>query len=398
MANILSLCLYILTVLFGIYIDRKKKPESSLYKKIYIIWLFVFYCFGYMIGDDWRNYEVIYNDPTSYKMLRFLSEPLSLLTFTLFPKILPDFWLFLGIMKSLYLSSVILLCKKITAQWVTCVAIMTMGQLNFLLIDCPLRFMLALIFVNLALSQFLADEKMNAKSVITMLFFLLVALLFHNTCLFYLLTVPLLISSSKLYKVNRVLLFFCYLFLLLATSNVSLMNFLLNYFSEVMRSISLNASDEYAVSSNSSIFSIGNISQIVFFAIVLISRDKVCGNNERCKLVYCGTIVYFLLCRLFLIIPTGFRIPLPLSVFYVVYIIYLLNKKLLRGKIIVIYMLFAFVNNTWNNFNMLPYSNSIPYIISEHKPYSERYYYNFNAYKDRMGVNHPKYYEYQFDE
>ena len=394
MANYISLSLYVLTVFAGLYIDKHTCLNSSKSKKLFLCWLFVFYCFGYMIGDDWRNYEVIYNDPTSYKMLRFLTEPSSLFSFYLFPKILPDFWLYLGLMKCLYLYSVIELSKKITPFWLSCVSIMTIGQLKFLLVDCPLRFMLALIFINIALSIFISNEKRNFKYYLKLIVLLLVAVSFHNTCFFYFLIIPFLHHTSRIYRIKRSLLFLFYCLLLLLTSNSTLINSLVNTFSGIMLNLSMNASDGYQMTDNSSLFTVGNLSQIFFFIIILFSRDKVGARNETIKSIYCLTIFYFFMCRLFLVVPTGFRMPMALSVFYVVYLVHLLKNKLFSGKLIITYMLFAFISNTWNSFNMLPYSNSIPYIVFGHKPYDERYYYNFECYKERMGHNHPKYYEY----
>lgn len=398
MINIISLTLYIITVVAGLFVDNRAKAKPTRLKALFICWLFLFYCFGYMVGDDWRNYEVIYNDPTSYKMLRFISEPLSYLSFSLFPKIIPDFWLYFGLMKCAYLYSVIKLSKRITPQWISCVSIMTMGQLNFLLIDCPLRFMLALIFINIALYIVLGDKNKRLIYYIKIICLLLVSVCFHNTCLFYFLIIPFLSLSTKLYRINRPILFISYCFLILITNNASLINSLIGLFSGIMRNLSLSASGEYMITESSSLFTIGNITQIFLFALIISSRDKVCRGNEKIQTLYCLTILYFYMSRLFLVVPTGFRLPMPFSIFYIAYIICLLNKRLLCGQLILLYMFISFTINTWNSFNMLPYSNSIPYIIAGHKPYSERYYYNFNAYRERMGHNHPKYYEYLYEE
>ena len=41
--------------------------------------------------------------------------------------------------------------------------------------------------------------------------------------------------------------------------------------------------------------------------------------------------------------------------------------------------------NLWTSFDLIPYSNSIHYIVFGHKTYSERYEYNIKAYQERTG-------------
>ena len=50
-------------------------------------------------------------------------------------------------------------------------------------------------------------------------------------------------------------------------------------------------------------------------------------------------------------------------------------------------MLFSLISN---GYSYIPYSNSIYYIITEHKSYNERDAYNFKAYKERTGHDFEK--------
>ena len=102
MEDLLSFLLYLLTFLGGFLVD-KMRPNSKV-RKVFILWLYIFLCFGYMTGSDWRSYENEYITG-SVKSWNYVAEPLSLITLTKLYHIIPDFWLFLGICKCIYLSN-----------------------------------------------------------------------------------------------------------------------------------------------------------------------------------------------------------------------------------------------------------------------------------------------------
>ena len=52
---------------------------------------------------------------------------------------------------------------------------------------------------------------------------------------------------------------------------------------------------------------------------------------------------------------------------------------------LILYILLAFGKKLWTVYDMIPYSNSIPYILTEHLPYSERVNYNPTEYYNRTG-------------
>ena len=78
---------------------------------------------------------------------------------------------------------------------------------------------------------------------------------------------------------------------------------------------------------------------------------------------------------------------MPFMYFYSLYVINLLKMKVRIGRFVLVYMVLSFVMTMWSTFVLIPYSNSIPYILTEHKTYNERYYYNFNAQRLRTGVD-----------
>jgi hypothetical protein len=348
-----------------------------------------------MTGTDWRNYEPIYT--TGDGLSRFVTEPISYALFSYMPKVIPDYVLFMAILKCLYLYSFIKLVSSITEKWRACTGLLVMGQLSFLLIDGPIRYTLGLLFVNFALLvsyKYLIGHKIRLYYL--KLFTLLIAAVFcHNTCAIFLILVPLLPLSKNLSKVNIYVLFCFYLTITVLTSNVEFLSSFIGNFQEFMAASNLNEYSSYEVSDNSNVFSIGNVVRIFFFLFVLLTRDVVIKNHKNGNILFNLTVIYCFFVRFFIIIPTGHRLPMPFSTFYIIYIVYMLMSERYYNRIILAYMVVSFTFNTWTSFNLIPYTNSIPYFIIGHKQMQERYYYNFNEYRERMGQNHTSYYLYQ---
>lgn len=56
--------IYIITFLLGILLDSFRVNKNI--KIVFIIWLYIFLCFGYMTGSDWRAYELQYQSADYY--------------------------------------------------------------------------------------------------------------------------------------------------------------------------------------------------------------------------------------------------------------------------------------------------------------------------------------------
>ena len=141
----------------------------------------------------------------------------------------------------------------------------------------------------------------------------------------------------------------------------------------------------YAIETNRSFFTIGNILGIVFFFLVVISRDEVVDKYDNGRFIYGMAIVQMFLARLLIMIPTGFRLNIPFGMFYMLYVVYLIRSKHVFRWIFILYFCVTFPRLLWNAYVYIPYSNSIPYIIKGHKSYNERSIYNFDAYQKRTG-------------
>lgn len=379
--------LYLATIAVGFIGNRISKRSRN----IYILWLYVFLCFGYMTGSDWFHYEMVYSDFDAYSS-RYENEPGSWLLFETMPHLISDFWIFTAILKCIYLCSFIFLVTKITDRIFSVLALSIPCVLAFMLIQNPFRFMISQIFINFAIF-FIYSRITETNSgwipIIKAFLLLIMACLFHNTSVVYFILLPLLFLSPHIYRANSILLFILYVGVTFLVSNLS-------FITEMLEQVVFVASQftdmkdyasSYSPEDNSAFFTIGNLFNFIMFLLILVSRNSVTRNYSNGKVVYGIAIIYCFLSRILILIPTGFRLALPFAVFYVLCIIYMVgcNSKKVIGIFMITYILLAFTKKLWTVYDMIPYSNSIPYIVSGHLPYEERYNYNINEYYLRTG-------------
>lgn len=429
-SSIFSLFIYIVTIIWGLFLDYliysnpgkySDKRINSL-RRFYLLWLYVFLCFGYMTGSDWRNYELTYK--YGDRIDRFLSEPISWFIFTFFPKIIPDFVLFMGVVKCFYLFSVYRLVSTITGCWVSALALLIPFKLSFMLIQNPFRFMIALIFVNFAFRYyylyFVDPNRNKTKTAMAVLGLTLVSVFVHNSCVVFLPLLLVSLVSPHICKINTFFLFVLYIVFSVFTSNLSFINELKeNAIFIVQNYMEMSDYASYESEDNEAIWSVGNLLRFLFFFFILRSRNQICGLYKNGTIVYGFAILYLFFSRFLILIPTGFRLTLPFMVFYVVVIIYMwmykqkfkeilslssntsvdndsISWRLMRlgshpyislfAIIIITYSFSSFGKKAWTSYDILPYSNSIPYFVVGHKTYEERSQKNMDAYQIRLGI------------
>lgn len=385
---VFSVFLYLGTIVAGLYIDNRKSSNNEKIKKLYVLWLYIFLCFGYMVGSDWRSYESVYK--TGVGIERYSSEPASYLLFSFMPIVLPDYWLFVGIAKCLYLYSVKHLVSHITTQWISVLAILIPTQLGLMLIQNPFRYMLAIIFINIALYYLYLyltnDHYKNRKTILVIFLLALLAVLFHNASGVYLLIIPFLFLSKIISKINSLIIFILYMFVTVVTSNMELIqNAKMAFFLIMQQYVEISDYADYNIEEEESLLSLANITRILFFILILLSKKTIVNKYNNGRVVFGLTVIFFFVSRVFFLIPTGFRLALPLVVFSVIIYIYMLNTKRLFAYIIISYTLLSFVNRLWTMYDFIPYTNSIPYFVIGHKNYKERFNYNLLEYKKRTG-------------
>lgn len=377
---------YIITVLLGIALDFKlgKGEIGNTYRKVFVVWLYIFLCFGYMTGSDWRDYELSYNFMETINDLDFSNEVGFNFIFFILKKVFVDFWIVVGLLKCLYLFTLIRVVKALTPFWLSVVSLMVTGDLAFVLIDNPLRFMTALILVNLSMELCLNKRYWIGVLLVFLSFFL------HNASLFFVLLIPCFRFAEIIAKWKKLLIISLYALVVVVSFNPLIIETMRQFMISMAKGFneSVGTYSAYTVESNASFFSLGNLAGIVLFFVVIFTRDVIVMNYNNGKFIYGMTIIYAMLSKLLFIIPTGFRLAIPFGLFYMVYMVYLIRSKSVMKWAFIAYISLSFPLNFWDTYKYIPYSNSIPYIIAGHKDYHERSMHNINAYKKRVGKSY----------
>lgn len=377
--TIISFVLYLATFLVGFALDRKRSNVKG--KKLYIIWLYVFLCFGYMTGSDWRSYE---QDYYSGGVLATGDTEFGFyFIFDLASKLNIDFWLFSGFLKCLFLFSVIRLLKLVTPYFTSCLSICMVDSLLFMLVDYPMRFTAACTFLLLAV-PFLFQRKVLPFVLVSS-----VGIIFHNTIvitiLFFLICY---FCPDKILNINKYLLCIIFIVFAFAASNVSRVESIQIYVTALISETGVrDFSKSYLTEDNSSFFTIGSFINIGLTCFVFLIKNYFKEVNEVWKTVCKFAIVSSFFSRILQIVPTGFRLTIPLYLFSTVIIVSYLYKNGCRLKyaFIVLYVMML-SEHLYYAYTYIPYSNSIPYIITQdHIPYSERSQHNLTKFLERTG-------------
>lgn len=359
----------------GFWVDKSNNLQI---RRLFIFLTYLFLCFGYMTGGDWVGYEADYYNP-DLEEIKILSEPGYIFLITKIRLVIEDFFLALGFLKIFYLTTLIVLFRKVSSHWILCLSIAMPVFSLFVLIDNPLRFMIAMSFINIGVVWFL-----QKKWLLCSIFFI-GSVFFHYTTA---VSIPLLFFYNLRYKIcafNERIVFISYIVFCLIIAATSIVSSLFEQSGNLLQLIGQRSYEVYAIGSNNSLFSIGSLISAFFASYMILSkRDIINGSSQYGQIIYSFSILYIFLSRLLMIVPTGFRLAIPFAVFSVLSWSILLKKVRIKVIYIVLTSLILF-KTLYNSFSYIPYSNSLYYIMTEHKSSNERENYNLKAYKDRLG-------------
>lgn len=384
--TIFSFFLYIGTFLLGIrldFADQNKKIIRQI-RWLFVAWLYIFFCFGYMTGSDWRGYELDFQNMSSFNDRQRLGESNLEMgfwsVFYILKILIGDFFLVIGVLKILYLYSTISVIKKLTDKWLCSMSILMPMSSCFMLIDNPLRFMVALVFINISLVYLIDNKKLKA------LFFILLSVLFHNTCILFLLLLPFLNGYKVILRFNNAIIFIAYLIVVYIFSGDTIVGQIAEQIKEQMLIMGGKNYSSYAETNSEAFFTLGSFINMVLMGGLLILRKDIVKMPNG-ELMFACSVVYFFFFRIFIFIPSGFRIAVPFTYFLAAAFGTVITKKIniLLKTIVIVFFVLLLSRKILVGYVYLPYSNSIPYIITEHKPYNERSQYNFIEYKKRTG-------------
>lgn len=371
--------LYLLFFLICFLIENLKKSKSLSYL-FFLFSLYAFLCFGYMTGSDWRGYEMGY-DTQDFLRMETTGEVGFIFVTKFVSGFVHDFWLYNGIVKCLYLASLIKFFRCFTSKPYISVALGFANSLLFMLIDCPMRFMMAMTLLLFSITLIISER--SIRNIVICIILLSISVTLHTSMIVMVILVILAYFAPLFSKLNPIIisLFFMGTLILAGFSNI--FNFIFN---NIIPMVGDDRFDNYTRKEQSTLMTINTIKYIILFFILLANRDSIVKSHKYGIYIYFYASLYFVFFPITYSIPTWFR----LNIFYgyfadisFVCVISNWNKKSLKRKlecgIIISMTLFMLCRNCYMDYKLTPYSNSIPYIISgKHLPFSYRDSYNPN--------------------
>lgn len=377
--------LYII-VFFLFFISDNFKNKNKFVYNVLVTCVAIFFCFGYTCGSDWMDYEEAYNRK------EWIGNDLEIglnIIFRFCGWLNIDFWIVNGICK-LFFFYVQYKFISLFSDKPMVVAGISVTTMCFMLISCPMRFMMAMAFLYIATMYYL--ERKWFYSIL----FLLIASLFHlSNIVIALVAITAILFSHPFGKIKSIWLLLSYLglyFLLLTTNFNDLLfqNFLLFLLDkEDLGSYAMSYGDRFSITS---FLSLGRIREIVSFVAIVYLKEYIF------KVKYGHIVFYFAILGLFISpiimgMATMFRLNIFFLTFANIALVLILFESLIKNKQYVRLMKLFFVVLAFNSlvrtvssdYSFVPYTNSIPYILTEHIPYSVRLNYNKNAYIEKYG-------------
>ena len=370
---------FILCLLADKFFEKKYKPVFY----IAVIWLYIFLCFGYTTGSDWRNYELYYNGSIPINSLK--DSEFGFVWLVKFCKVLiKDFWVFNGIMKMIYLHSLLKFFSKFTNKRLTAVALSFCWYTLFMLIDCPMRYMLGTIFILYA-TTFLLDKRWILSIV-----FIMISLTFHNMMIVsVIMAIATILIGKRLTKINSIVL----IGIFIVCQIISTMS---HYFDTLLLTMSMTDSfsgyaDWYSEYTTQNYQTIGAIKNIVFFIVLILNRNLICSSPKG-EYMFNGAYLYFTIGSILSMLPTGFRLAIFPGYFWVAAFTCIIYSIEYRKHILKRYIKYAFIlllgyqviSTVYSTYIYYPYTNSIPYILNEHIPYPIRSEYNIKEWDEEF--------------
>lgn len=352
--------------------------NSGIPKKAQLVFLFfvaMFLCGGYMCGSDWRGYEEDYTEESityepGYYFLAKIARQLGF-----------GFWGFEILLKFVCL---VFFYKYINRHCYNnkylCMLFYFSFYAIYLFIDGPLRNLCAITLFIIALDVY---ERSKTSAIIISL----VGMLFHSSsiisCVYFIARI---ISEKK--NIGTVIYVAVYVLALFVSFQGSMLVELANQ-TTIGQLLFAEKLDRYVVkgfsaaSTVSSPTSLGELLRTFFFFLVLSRRKQIEAIKEG-KTLFFGAMIYFIISKLAASMDVLMRFECYFSIFYAIALTVMIDvitpsfKKLYKTSFIVLSLMFTYTTTT-TDYRFVPYSNYFVYLIF-HQPlpsYNERFNYNF---------------------
>ena len=379
--------IYILTFIICLFADKAKSPA---FKKVFICWLYIFLCFGYTVGSDWRQYEPDYVFSFSelqsarplYVLFNFISST--------FHELGVDFWLYTGLFKCLFLYAVIQVIKLFTDKVFFVLGMLLPSVFLFMLIDGPFKFMMAVTLLLFGFRALLHNKK------VTFGIFVFCSVFMHFAAGIIALLIFLVhVLKDKIKNASFSVLFILLIALTIISTSLSFFTSLTSYFALIVPILEGKV-EAYEVESTAGWLTPGSLINYLFFFIVYYCKPRILKLPYG-EYIYAASIFKFMLFGLLLIIPTGFRFNEFNMILYgigcaAICVDLTGNIKKMKFRpiaisLVLFYSAYTFYTGLWNSYCYMPYTNSIPYIISgtSGEKYFERSEKGYANYFERTG-------------
>lgn len=359
--------------------DYARKKSKNIYYFLVVV-IIVVLCFGYMTGTDWRNYEHVWDGTDSIATTHIGNDYTFLFIMKGFQMLTTDFWVFFAALKIFFLHSLYKFFQCFVGRPWLAIGLSFTGSTLFLIVECPLRFMLGLAFVFYAIYAFYHTQKVLA------IILSLLGVGCHMIVLAVIiiwLTKPVARYFCRMHSLILIALFFVVIILTdKASSYIAVLDFVAQ--SEEFGKYTTS----YGGFSTGGYMNLGTLTRLFYLLMALSLKKIIKQKYDKIG----DEIIYFCCLNAYLGIflggiPTGFRLNTLNSYYNIILLQFFLSftfvyKDIYKIKIIgvmkiatCILVCVLILRGTDYSFYK-PYSNSIPYILTEHLPYAYRDSYN----------------------
>ena len=294
--------IFISLILTGLAIIN---PKSRMIKKIIYLLLGIFLCTSYFNGSDWRTYELMYKLANLEDIKTFYAEKGFYLYMCIFKILGFNFFEFFIVTKFIiYCIFYKILIKSSNFYLVLNIFYYQMGLSLF--IDCPLRNLIAVGLVLLGIEQW------NKRKKIKFFLYIVLAVFFHNSALFFLI-IPLIYKIGKLSNIAVIMVILVsYIFLINQDILIKILKYLPLFQDRLFHYIDSKYSE-------ARLFSLGSLEKIGIIISIIYYKNKYKKNLNIISLI----IFYFLLNRITITFSILGRMAIYLQIFFIlIFIIY----------------------------------------------------------------------------
>ena len=381
---------YLLPVFCG-YILSFFKIGSLNKNRNSVKWAFYFltaiiYCFVYMVGSDWMNYEPQYNcvsinDLFGNTILGLKSnEPGIVLLMLVFKFFNFSYYPFIIVCKLFSLFIFINFFEKFSTNVYLALTIFLSLQGTYIFVEL-LRFLIAMSIVLIAFNELLNNKK------IKYILLILLAASFHFTA-FLLFPIAFLNNLNIWVFKKRILIGIVYfgMFFLLTPD---IIKSFLDLFAPAFLKPYVDTYYYRTLKDGYFIFSIGRFIYAILFIFVLSKRDYISGVDKHGKAFYIYSIYFFFILLMGSIFSTFARFAFYFFPFFCVLISWILlkflysKKNIIFGFFILSYFLYVPYSAVKRAGTILPYSNYLTFLFKEKPTYLERV---RNFYKEKSEI------------